>query len=68
MNLTDAVVEKSVTFRGTPDALIRGLRKCAMRGLSLTEDREKIQRVLDMEARRAETTRILRVARKGGIV
>ncbi len=57
-----------VTFRGFPDALLRGLRKCAMRGLSLTEDREKIQRVLDREARRAETMRILGVARKGGIV
>jgi len=34
----------------------------------ITEDREKIQRVLDMEARRAETMRILGVARKGGIV
>ena len=67
MNLTDAVVEKSVTFRGTPDALIRGLRKCAMRGLSLQTDRDKIQRVLDREAKRAETMRILGVARKGGI-
>ena len=57
-----------VTFCGYPDALLRGLRKCAKRGLSLTEDREKIQRVLDMEARRAETMRILGVARKGGIV
>jgi len=57
-----------VTFCGSPDALLRGLRKCAKRGLSLTEDREKIQRVLDMEARRAETMRILGVARKGGIV
>lgn len=57
----------SVAFRGSPEALLRGLRKCAMRGLSLTEDREKIQRVLDREARRAETMRILGVARKGGI-
>ena len=55
-----------VTFRGFPDALLRGLRKCAMRGLSLTEDREKIQRVLDREARRAEVVRILN-AKSGGI-
>jgi len=61
-------VSTVVTFRGSPDALLRGLRKCAKRGLRLTEDREKIQRVLDMEARRAETMRILGVARKGGIV
>jgi hypothetical protein len=37
-----------------------------MRGLSLTEDREKIQRVLDREARRAEVVRILN-AKSGGI-
>jgi len=37
-----------------------------MRGLSLQTDREKVQRVLDREARRAETMRILTV-KKGGI-
>lgn len=56
----------SVAFRGSPEALLRGLRKCAMRGLSLQTDREKVQRVLDREARRAETMRILTV-KKGGI-
>jgi len=59
-------VNPSVAFRGSPEALLRGLRKCAMRGLSLQTDREKVQRVLDREARRAETMRILTV-KKGGI-
>jgi hypothetical protein len=56
----------SVTFRGTPNALTRALRKCAMRGLSLPADRDKVQRVLDREAKRAETMRILN-AKSGGI-
>ncbi|HHW26221.1 MAG TPA: hypothetical protein GXX23_02645 [Firmicutes bacterium] len=57
----------SVTFRGTPNALTRALRKCAMRGLSLPADRDKVQRVLDREAKRAETMRILNISRRGGI-
>lgn len=67
MNLEQAIWREGVSFRGTPDALLRGLRKCVLAGYKLAEDQAKIQRILDREAKRAETMRILNISRRGGI-
>lgn len=57
----------TLSYQGRPSALIRGLRKCAMAGLVLPRDQAKIQQVLDREAKRAETMRVLNIKAGGGI-
>lgn len=54
-----------VQFRGDARTLPRALLECGMRGWTLADDAEKIQRFLDREARRSETMRILNVNRGG---
>lgn len=67
MDLTSIKFSDSVNYRGTPDGLLRALRKCAMAGYSLPGDQDKIQRTLDREAKRAEVARVLQVSKSGGI-
>lgn len=66
MSLGNVTFKPSVGYHGKPEGLIRALRKCAMRGLDVARDADKIQRVMDREAKRAETMRILN-AKSGGI-
>ena len=56
---------KTVTYKGRPQGLIRGLRKAGLMGLTFGKDAQQIQRILDKEAKRTEVIRILNIGRGG---